>query len=247
MHNKNNNIRNEGYYNKKNAFTLAEVLITIAVIGIVAAMTLPTVVAKYKDKVLLNQAKRAYSIISNAMLKTKAVNNYDSYGDLFNNNRTNDEILEILSKEFNPIKLCKENQGGCFNWKVASSKKMAQNGKTAYYDFSKYASMVLNDGSVLYVNRYNHNGDCGWYNEGYKTDDKGFIMKDEDGNPIKYSLADKRCGSIKIDVNGKKGPNQLGADVFDVDILPQKVTLQYYTFLYDDTLRYEYYQEGVEL
>jgi len=38
----------------KPAFTLAEVLITLGVIGIVAAMTLPTLIANYKNKVLLN-------------------------------------------------------------------------------------------------------------------------------------------------------------------------------------------------
>lgn len=228
------------------AFTLAEVLITLGVIGVVAAMTLPALVAKYKDRVLVNQAKRSYSIISNAMMKAKADYNFDSYGDLFNINRSNDEIIDILAKEFKPIKICKENKGGCWDWKVKSSQKTYSNGLTVYYDFSKYASMVLSDGSVLFVNRYNHTGDCKWNNEGYKTDDKGFIVKDEAGNPVRYSLSDARCGSIKIDVNGQKGPNQLGADTFDVDIKPQKVTLQYYTFLYDDTLTYEYYREGVE-
>ena len=34
--------------NLKKAFTLAEVLITLGIIGVVAAMTLPTVVNKYK-------------------------------------------------------------------------------------------------------------------------------------------------------------------------------------------------------
>ena len=34
----------------KNGFTLAEVLITLGIIGIVAAMTLPSVIADYKKK-----------------------------------------------------------------------------------------------------------------------------------------------------------------------------------------------------
>ena len=231
---------------KNSAFTLAEVLITLGVIGIVAAMTLPTLVAKYQDRVLLNQAKRSYSIISNAMMKTKVDNNFDSYGDLFNNSRSNDEIIDILAKEFKPVKICKENKGGCWDWKVKSSKKTYSNGKTVYRDFSRYASMVLNDGSVLFVYAFAHSGDCGWVHEYNKTDDKGYVVKDDDGNPVKIRTNETRCGSIKIDVNGEKRPNQLGADVFDVDIRAQKVTLQYYTFLFDDTLTYEYYEEGVE-
>lgn len=65
----------------KPAFTLAEVLITLGVIGIVAAMTLPTLIANYKNKVLLNQAKNSYSKISNALLLVKTQNGYDSYAD----------------------------------------------------------------------------------------------------------------------------------------------------------------------
>ena len=35
---------------KRRAFTLAEVLITLAIIGIVAAITIPSIVTSYKDK-----------------------------------------------------------------------------------------------------------------------------------------------------------------------------------------------------
>ena len=231
---------------KYKEFTLAEILITLGIIGIVAAMTFPSLVAKYKNKVLVNQAKRSYSIISNAMMKTKVDYNFDSYGDLFNNHRTNDEIIDILSKELKPIKICKANNGGCWNWKTKYAKTTYSNGKTKYQDFSNRASMVLSDGSVIYVHTFAHDGDCIWVHEYNKTDNKGFVVNDENGNPIKIKVNETRCGSIKIDVNGEKGPNQLGADTFDIDIKAQKVTLQYYTFLYDDTLTYEYYLEGVE-
>jgi prepilin-type cleavage/methylation N-terminal domain protein len=35
---------------KNKGFTLAEVLITLGIIGIVAAMTIPTILAKYQEK-----------------------------------------------------------------------------------------------------------------------------------------------------------------------------------------------------
>ena len=41
-----------------NAFTLAEVLITLAIIGIVAAMTIPTLIAKYFDKAMEAKYKK---------------------------------------------------------------------------------------------------------------------------------------------------------------------------------------------
>ena len=53
-------------------FTLAEVLITLGIIGIVAAMTLPSVVNKYRAKVLETGLKKSYANIQNAYIMTKA-------------------------------------------------------------------------------------------------------------------------------------------------------------------------------
>ena len=49
---------------KQAAFTLAEVLITLVIIGIVAAMTMPSLISNYRHKVLESQFKKAYSVIS---------------------------------------------------------------------------------------------------------------------------------------------------------------------------------------
>ncbi len=46
----------------KKAFTLAEVLITLGVIGVVAAMTMPSLVANYQKKVWVNQLKKLYQL-----------------------------------------------------------------------------------------------------------------------------------------------------------------------------------------
>ena len=47
-------------------FTLAEVLITLGIIGVVAALTLPTLIHKHRNKVMETQFKTAYSLISRA-------------------------------------------------------------------------------------------------------------------------------------------------------------------------------------
>ena len=49
------------------AFTLAEVLITLGIIGVVAALTIPSLIAKYQDKVLINQTKKAFSVFQNGL------------------------------------------------------------------------------------------------------------------------------------------------------------------------------------
>lgn len=48
-------------------FTLAEVLITLGIIGVVAAMTLPTLVAKYQKQVVITKLKSTYSILNQAI------------------------------------------------------------------------------------------------------------------------------------------------------------------------------------
>jgi prepilin-type N-terminal cleavage/methylation domain-containing protein len=56
--------REEG---KKAAFTLAEVLITLGIIGIVAAMTIPTLMGNYQKKATETRLKATYSILANAV------------------------------------------------------------------------------------------------------------------------------------------------------------------------------------
>lgn len=45
--------------NNKVAFTLAEVLITLGIIGVVAAMTLPTLIANYQKRQTVVQLKKS--------------------------------------------------------------------------------------------------------------------------------------------------------------------------------------------
>ena len=51
----------------KFAFTLAEVLITLGIIGVVAAMTIPTLMQKYYEKQTVAKLKETYSILSQAL------------------------------------------------------------------------------------------------------------------------------------------------------------------------------------
>ena len=51
----------------KPAFTLAEVLITLGIIGIVAALTIPTLITNYKAKKLRTQFLKSFSIIQQAV------------------------------------------------------------------------------------------------------------------------------------------------------------------------------------
>lgn len=71
----------QGSSRQKTAFTLAEVLITLGIIGVVAALTLPNLVQQHKDKVKIAKVKKAYSALSNAYaMITTEYGNVDNWG-----------------------------------------------------------------------------------------------------------------------------------------------------------------------
>ena len=47
---------------------MAEVLITLGIIGIVAAMTMPTLIQKHKEQETVAKVKKFYSVISQAIM-----------------------------------------------------------------------------------------------------------------------------------------------------------------------------------
>ena len=70
------------YRLQKVAFSLAEVLITVGIIGVVAAMTLPTIQNHFKVKILESQFKTADSIITQALKNTASELGYENLKDL---------------------------------------------------------------------------------------------------------------------------------------------------------------------
>ncbi|MBR1425279.1 type II secretion system protein, partial [bacterium] len=82
------------------AFTLAEILITLAIIGVVAALTLPTLIAKVNEKVDGNQKK-----VTEAKL-IQGLNMLDLHGGINNTYSSTAEFVEELSKYMKITKIC---------------------------------------------------------------------------------------------------------------------------------------------
>ncbi len=81
------------------AFTLAEVLITLGIIGIVAAMTLPALITKYQKHVTVNRLKHAYSVLSQAVKLSEVSNGSIDDWD-WSAAYLNSEALEIWLKQY---------------------------------------------------------------------------------------------------------------------------------------------------
>ena len=70
-------------FNKtKSAFTLAEVLITLIIIGIVAALTIPTAINHYRKQQTASKLKKFYSTFGQAISRSVTDNGYYSTCDL---------------------------------------------------------------------------------------------------------------------------------------------------------------------
>ena len=114
----------------KQGFTLAEVLITIGIIGVVAAMTLPSVILNYQEKATMTKVKKAYSIINQAYQKAS----FDNSGTINTWNCSSGNcIYEFFTKYFNNIKTCGENPCKISFQIVGSTGQNMTNTSPAFY------------------------------------------------------------------------------------------------------------------
>jgi prepilin-type N-terminal cleavage/methylation domain-containing protein len=90
----------KGDYMKK-AFTLAEVLITLGIIGIVAALTMPALMANYRKKVLETRIKKFYSVI-NQSVRMKQAQDGEFDTSMLTAAADPDVMLEFFNKNYAP-------------------------------------------------------------------------------------------------------------------------------------------------
>lgn len=114
-------MKNKNFYSKtwnittkKSGFTLAEVLITLGIIGVVAAMTMPVLVSNYRKNVVETRLKKFYSSMNQAIKMAEA-----EYGDKegWQPKDTDDFWNNYLSKHLNYINV-EENSSGSRKQKI---------------------------------------------------------------------------------------------------------------------------------
>ncbi|MDR1327178.1 MAG: type II secretion system GspH family protein [Heliobacteriaceae bacterium] len=173
---------------RKSGFTLAEVLITLGIIGVVAALTMPSLITKYKEKEAAARLKKTYSTLANAYMLAR--NEHGDVTDWFEVNSTplnSQQFFENLKPYLNVTKDCGLGPG-CFTPGFVKT----LDGRD-YFDYDSTANeyhIVLADGtSLIFMLPY--------------TDCQG---------------VDVKCGNIKIDIDGLRGAYTLGKDFFTLDI-----------------------------
>ena len=212
----------------KKAFTLAEVLITLGIIGIVASMTLPTLIQKNQDKELISRTKKAYSELTNALLL--AQRDLGTVGDnstLFNTTDTSQIVAENLKKYFKGAFYCKNySQKGCskyyYDVKYAVLQLDDNNGGSVA-KLASYPKLILPNGEIVAVIN-GQRPNCIKEETTYETDEYGRPVLDAGGNKIYVTYTSTMCGYVFFDVNGPKNPNQFGRDVYQLFITKNGTT-----------------------
>ena len=183
---------------KKAAFTLAEVLITLGIIGVVAAMTLPSLIQNYQKKALATQTQKFYSMMSQAVKQYMADYGVD---DLRNTPLADDNYEERESPEA---------IASIRNFVTKYLKVVKECNPSAEDDNNCFAPVYRNwDNSIPDgENTYNFTTEAAW---GERRD---YVLAD--GNVIRIGYSSPI--ELYVDVNGKKGPNRVGYDLWNMDI-----------------------------
>ena len=169
----------------KIAFTLAEVLITVGIIGVVAAMTIPSLIQSYKEKATVTAVKQSYSIFAQA-LKMVTIDNPDlsALTDSSLSAKENSQIMfKEISKHIKKVKSCdvdKKCMGNTYYLNL-------NNEKVSNWDtYNNLVTGVLANGTSFWILSL----------------------------PASISGEETYAGQIGIDINGNKRPNKFGVDFF---------------------------------
>ena len=186
------------------AFTLAEVLITLGIIGVVAAMTMPTLINNINKKHWITGYKKAFSELSqiHQLLNSETGGSYMAECNDFD-----DVCLKnLFAEKMKVVEYCKENVPN-----KCQESSTYLNGKTRGIN----QSTEVNDPwpTIVTASGYSvkfrfHGNDCSEFIEG-------------------YSQKLPTCGWMQIDVNGLKRPNVVGKDIYFLNIFKNKLFPRY--------------------
>ena len=199
----------------KGGFTLAEVLITLGVIGVVAAVTMPTLVTNIQERVRKEQVRTVKYKLTKATDKMKSLGKIGPYDAPVTKNFVNE-----LKKHMSIAKVCDSgNIGEC--WPTSTV-----NVHTAENVLTPTSISTLTKGTGLKALAIGSGGED---TVGIVTGDgvpmllvyspkcqaldeaKTYTWSVDDGKPV--TNATTNCISAIFDINGAKGPKRVGQDI----------------------------------
>ncbi len=189
----------------KKAFTLSEVLITLGIIGVVAAMTIPTLIANTRGSQYRSRLKKAISTISQAAKMSQAQYGFDfaglEGGCSSNGAKDNPENVQTICALLNGTLTGATYVNSIADLKVNSTKNYSFTSSylsgLGYPNAADYHAYILSDGTIFAF--YKKLGESNACSMPLGETLKGSYRSGED-----FTLSD--CLGF-IDVNGVQLPN----------------------------------------
>lgn len=140
---------------KFNAMTLAETLITLGIIGVIAAIFIPPMINRTQKAELQTQLKKSYSTLMNATNQLKYDSGFNSFlAEYPMGTESRQKFMKDLKPYLN-AKFCKSN-AECGSSNTASGYLTLN--KNPYYLYGETtSSLLLSDGSIIRVSRISKN------------------------------------------------------------------------------------------
>ncbi len=142
---------------RKTGFTLAETLITLGIIGIISALTLPNIISNYKNKVFAAQLQKIYNQLSNIAVQAMSDEEIDNLSE----STLSESAGVFLKKYFRITKDCgiltSTSTNGCFasSYKLLTNKNETGSGPE---NIECYA-VVINTGTSICMQKMNPDED----------------------------------------------------------------------------------------
>lgn len=183
-------------------FTLAEVLITLGVIGVVAAITIPTLVSNYKQKAWDTAATVFERKLEEAL---KTMNTQQTLAGY----RNTDDFVSELSKHFKIIKICQNDDLlTCFEDKVYWGGGDTEPEEVDMTNIKTAANFGQEDWNTDIIGVQLANGTTGLI--AYNPDCKQ--------NPYSNQITGRSCLAMLYDTDGFKTPNTSGKDLRGLNV-----------------------------
>ena len=198
---------------RKSAFTLAEVLITLGIIGVVAAITMPVLISNVQDRVKQKRVENIKQKLSKVTDKMAVQSGLIGYGDTM-------AFVNEMSKHMKVAKVCDNNHiANCWptkevnlkdkgkTWDIAKTKnaKTLKISSDIADSWTDTVGIVTADGTPMILS---YKKDCD-----FDVDKSGLVFNKD--SAMSNSMG---CLSGVFDWNGGKNPNKLGEDILTIGL-----------------------------
>ncbi len=217
-----------GSVGSRSAFTMAEILLSLTIIGVVAAITLPSLTGNINERVWNTQRKALYARFSQAIALMPQLNGYGTLVEATDTISAQDTaaetfITEGLSKVLKINNICDNTHltdcgiPSSYTNMLGYQKTMATSLIALNYNifrqqtYSNVSFSVKNTKAVAFETQ---NGESliAYYNPNCRSEFTYDYRNSETGATRGFPAVNM-CVSFIYDLNGTKGPNTVGQDI----------------------------------